>query len=65
VEKAAMIDTIMALATLYKLQVVAEGVETAEQLKYLKTIGCTRAQGYFLSKPVEWERFLVLWRGNA
>jgi len=65
VEKAAMIDTIMALAKLYKLQVVAEGVETAEQLDYLKTIGCTRAQGYFLSKPVEWERFLVLWRGNA
>jgi len=42
------------------LQVVAEGVETAEQLKYLKTIGCTRAQGYFLSRPVEWERFLSL-----
>jgi len=65
VEKAAMIDTIMALAKLYNLQVVAEGVETAEQLDYLKNIGCTRAQGYFLSKPIEWERFLVLWRGGA
>jgi len=65
VEKAAMIDTIMALAKLYKLQVVAEGVETAEQLDYLKTIGCARAQGYLLSKPVEWERFLALWRENA
>jgi len=65
VEKAAMIDTIMALAKLYNLQVVAEGVETVEQLDYLKTIGCARAQGYFLSKPIEWEHFLVLWGGNA
>ncbi len=34
------------------LRVVAEGVETAEQLQQLRTLGCDQAQGYFLSRPV-------------
>jgi EAL domain-containing protein (putative c-di-GMP-specific phosphodiesterase class I) len=34
------------------LEVVAEGVETAEQLLMLKTIGCDLAQGYYLSRPL-------------
>jgi len=50
---------------LYKLQVVAEGVETAEQLNYLKTIACTLAQGYFLSKPLEWEDFLSVLKSDS
>jgi len=32
--------------------VVAEGVETLEQLGYLRANGCDEIQGYFLSKPI-------------
>ncbi len=31
--------------------VIAEGIETVEQLNVLKTLGCDIAQGYFISKP--------------
>jgi len=34
------------------LTVYAEGVETEEQLQYLKSIECDAIQGYFVSKPV-------------
>ncbi len=35
-----------------KLQVVAEGVETCEQLEFIRTCGCDAVQGYYFSKPV-------------
>jgi len=35
------------------LKIVAEGVETREQLEFLSTHGCTLAQGFFIAKPVE------------
>ncbi len=44
-------DTINAASDL-GLTVVAEGVETSRQLARLRTLGCTRAQGYYLSKPL-------------
>jgi EAL domain-containing protein (putative c-di-GMP-specific phosphodiesterase class I) len=34
------------------LDVVAEGVETADVLEALRKLGCDAAQGYFLSRPV-------------
>ena len=43
------------LAELYGLRVIAEGVETEEQLNYLKRHGCDWAQGYFLSRPLLWD----------
>ena len=42
------------------LEVVAEGVETAEAMNYLKAIGCDRIQGYLVSKPVPAEQ-LTAW----
>lgn len=43
---------IVSLGQVLDLDVVAEGVETAEQLDFLKSIGCAKAQGYFLGRPV-------------
>ena len=37
------------------LEVIAEGVETVEQLKYLREQGCESAQGYIFSKPLAGE----------
>ena len=48
----AIVKTIVALAKMLKINVVAEGVETATQLKRLKEIGCPHAQGFWFSKPV-------------
>ena len=39
------------------LHVVAEGVETAQQLVFLKTVGCDSIQGYFFSRPQDIETF--------
>jgi EAL domain-containing protein (putative c-di-GMP-specific phosphodiesterase class I) len=35
-----------------RLRVIAEGVETREQLAFLKRHGCTEGQGYYLGRPV-------------
>ena len=50
------------LAHLMKLGVVAEGVETAEQLERLRVIGCECVQGYYFAQPMpvgEFERLLA------
>jgi EAL domain-containing protein (putative c-di-GMP-specific phosphodiesterase class I) len=43
------------------LTVVAEGVETVEQLEYLHQLGADYAQGYLLSKPVDLDEAHLLW----
>ena len=48
-----LVRTIMALARDMGKPVVAEGVETAEQFKFLREMGCNSAQGYFFSPPVD------------
>lgn len=60
-EDAAIVDTIINMAKCLKLQTIAEGVETAEQLAYLRTKGCDEIQGYYFSPPLpaaEFERLL-------
>lgn len=49
---AEMIDSIIALGHSMNLKVLAEGVETAEQLEYLKKKGCDEVQGFYFSKAV-------------
>ena len=47
-----IVETIVTLARNLNKQVVAEGVETAEQLAVLKSLGCDLGQGYLLSAPM-------------
>ncbi len=48
-----IVRTIVAMATTLGAEVVAEGVETPEQLEWLATLGCHRAQGYLIGKPLD------------
>jgi len=48
----ALTDGIVTLAHGLRMKVVAEGVETVEQLNYLRSHGCDEIQGYWLCKPV-------------
>ncbi|NER32728.1 MAG: EAL domain-containing protein [Oscillatoria sp. SIO1A7] len=47
-----IVQAIVTLAHTLDMDVIAEGVETAEQLAELKAIGCDNAQGYFFAKPL-------------
>ena len=53
---------IVTLGHSLKLRVIAEGVETAEQLAYLREIKCDEIQGYYFSKPVPAEELAQLLR---
>jgi EAL domain-containing protein (putative c-di-GMP-specific phosphodiesterase class I) len=49
---AAIVRVIIEMARALKLQVVAEGVETAAHLDFVQAMGCDLAQGYFFAKPM-------------
>jgi diguanylate cyclase (GGDEF)-like protein len=48
----ALVKSVLDIARHFGLQVVAEGVETAEQLERLRELHCDTAQGYFLNRPL-------------
>jgi EAL domain-containing protein (putative c-di-GMP-specific phosphodiesterase class I) len=52
-EKLELVRTIATLAWNLNMNVVAEGIETQQQLSHLKALGCEYGQGYFFSKPVD------------
>ena len=52
-----MVNTMVSLAKNLSLQTVAEGVEDEETLDYLAEIGCTKAQGFYLSRPLPADQF--------
>lgn len=59
-----LVDVIVELGELYDLEVVAEGVETPAQLEHIRQLGCDQAQGFLLSKPIDWEALITLWQDN-
>lgn len=61
-DNAAIVSAIIAMAKSLRLDVIAEGVETEEQLNLLYSMGCNKAQGYFFSKPVSASSFTQLFK---
>ena len=55
---AAIVKAIMLLAETMQLNVVAEGIETLEQLRVLDSYDCKYIQGYFFSRPLPYEAFV-------
>ena len=60
----AIARTIVAMAQALNLSIVAEGVETAEQIELLKTMGCNQIQGFFFSRPLAADDFLTFYRAH-
>ena len=52
-DRGALVRGIIAMGHSLALEVVAEGVETIEQLKFLEEHGCDQVQGFLISRPVE------------
>ncbi|MGN0804296.1 MAG: EAL domain-containing protein [Candidatus Coproplasma sp.] len=62
-----ILNDVINMAHRLNLKVVAEGVETREQMRRLQTVGCDYVQGYFLAKPMpvaEFENLLAVQRKN-
>lgn len=61
----AIVTAVIALAHSMKLKVVAEGVETEEQLAFLREYNCDIMQGYLFSRPVSGDEVLSLMTKDA
>jgi diguanylate cyclase (GGDEF)-like protein len=59
-EHAALVRSIIALATALNLRVTGEGIETAEQRRELQLLGCQLGQGYFFSEPKAPDKLVAL-----
>ena len=55
----AILKSIVDLSGELNMKTVAEGVETEEQLEFLKEVGCDIYQGYYFSRPISVEDFEV------
>jgi EAL domain-containing protein (putative c-di-GMP-specific phosphodiesterase class I) len=59
-DDAALVMAIITLAHNLRLKVIAEGVETEEQLRFLRLLRCDEIQGYLISKPLPADEFREL-----
>jgi len=63
-EDASIVRAIISLAHSLKLKVVAEGVESIDQLEFLRTLGCDQYQGYYYSPALPAAKFEELVRAR-
>jgi EAL domain-containing protein (putative c-di-GMP-specific phosphodiesterase class I) len=63
-ESRAIVQSIIHLAKTLKLNTIAEGVETVEQVEFLRLHGCDCMQGYYFSKPVSSRDFMEMVLGG-
>jgi PAS domain S-box-containing protein len=59
-EKRAIVRTIVGLAQNLGMDVIAEGTETIEELRYLKSLNCEFGQGYYFSRPLDGDKAQAL-----
>lgn len=64
-DSVALTSAIITIANKLGLQIIAEGVETEEQVEFLWEAGCDHIQGYIVSRPLPAEEVSVLITGNA
>jgi diguanylate cyclase (GGDEF)-like protein/PAS domain S-box-containing protein len=60
-----IVQAILSMAHTLKLSVVAEGVETSEQLEFLRSLGCDEVQGYYFARPMDSEALAKLLRERS
>jgi diguanylate cyclase (GGDEF)-like protein len=61
---ASIVSAVIAMGKSLKQRVVAEGIETREQLAFLQSHRCAEGQGYYFSRPVPAEEFATLLAAN-
>jgi len=64
-EDASIIAAIVAMTRSLGMKVIAEGVETAGQIEFLRSIQCDRIQGFYFSRPVPEPQFKKLMQSNS
>ncbi|MCE5191572.1 MAG: EAL domain-containing protein [Actinomycetia bacterium] len=62
---AALVAAVIALAHSFRTRAVGEGVETPEQLRYLRLLKCDMAQGFLFSKPIPSDDLAAIMRRGA
>lgn len=60
-----LVKVIIQMAKSLNIAVVAEGVETQQQVNFLEAIGCDYMQGYFFARPMPKDQFLQFIKGQA
>ncbi|MEQ1760595.1 MAG: EAL domain-containing protein [Vicinamibacterales bacterium] len=63
-DRPAIVESILALARTLNTSVVAEGIESDQQVRELRRLGCTHAQGYYFSRPLATEAVEKLLTAN-
>jgi EAL domain-containing protein (putative c-di-GMP-specific phosphodiesterase class I) len=57
-------ESIIALGRALNLEIVAEGIETEQELEYLRSHGCDQAQGFYVCKPLPGDAFRAWYRAG-